>query len=256
MTISAQLRAYYYHDQSVTIGASIMPFHLERRAARRLDTISILGIEATHHLLAALPPHISRDRVGICIANRVAGWNFGEPEMDRLHTRSHRSGVSAYLATAWFPAAVQGEISIRYGLKGHSKTFVGDGTAFHHAMAYAMLLLDEEKVDAMIVGAVEAVETPFVLRGLCEEPTRGIGFFMLLKPEEGILQDRDLTQALVTSAALGADGYPLDECYRWVRLMQSLQTRSTTDQFMLTGDVRQMHVAAVSTSIDSKEVAV
>ncbi|MBL7210575.1 MAG: beta-ketoacyl-[acyl-carrier-protein] synthase family protein, partial [Candidatus Omnitrophica bacterium] len=74
-----------------------------------------------------------------------------------------REGVSPYMASAWFPAAPQGQLSIYYGIKGFSKTVVADRASSLMALGYAGKVLDKNKLNMILAGGMEAPVTPYAL---------------------------------------------------------------------------------------------
>src|SRR3972149_3791124 len=74
-----------------------------------------------------------------------------------------REGVSPYLASAWFPAAPQGQVSIYYGIKGFSKTVVADRASSLMAIGYARKTLQKGKLNLILAGGMEAPVTPYAL---------------------------------------------------------------------------------------------
>jgi len=67
------------------------------------------------------------------------------------------------MASAWFPAAPQGQISIFYGIKGYSKTVVADRAGSLMAIAYGARTLERGKLDLVLAGGTEAPVTPYAL---------------------------------------------------------------------------------------------
>lgn len=141
------------------------------RLRRKLDRFTVLGLCAAGEALEAsglLASGVALDRVGIFVGNCLGGWGFTEPELRRLHTQ----GVGAmgpYVATAWFPAAVQGQISLAHGIKGHSKTFshdVGGVTA----IGQAMRAIAAGRIEAALCGATESLDSDYVRAVLAVEP--------------------------------------------------------------------------------------
>ncbi|MBY5775257.1 hypothetical protein HFN63_35435 [Rhizobium leguminosarum] len=111
-------------------------------------------------------------RIGIYVGNCLGGWGYIEEEVRCLH----HQGVSAmgpYVATAWFPAALQGQISLHYGFRGHSKTFSAFDVSGVQAFAYAAQAIALGLADAVICCASEDLSSPFVRRVLEETATRG-----------------------------------------------------------------------------------
>jgi 3-oxoacyl-(acyl-carrier-protein) synthase len=105
-------------------------------------------------------------RIGITVGNNLGGWEFAERGLFNLWQEGPRE-VSPYMATAWFPAAVQGNVSIQFGIKGIGRTFVSDRASSAHALIHAADCLTRGRADIMIAGGTEAPFAPFV--ALCYE---------------------------------------------------------------------------------------
>jgi len=67
------------------------------------------------------------------------------------------------MASAWFPAAPQGQVSIYYGIKGFSKTIVADRASSLMALGYARKVLNKNKLNMILAGGMEAPVTPYAL---------------------------------------------------------------------------------------------
>jgi len=106
--------------------------------------------------------HEDKDRIGIFMGNAIGGWLYGETELRDLYIEG-REGVSPFLASAWFPAAPQGQVSIHYGIKGYSKTVVADRASSLMAIGYAARTLIRGKNDFILAGGMEAPVTPYAL---------------------------------------------------------------------------------------------
>jgi hypothetical protein len=135
---------------------------LSRRELKKLDRFSVLAIAAARSALAGsvLSPQ-EWNRCGVFTGNMVGGWTFTEGQLRNLH-RAGPSEVSPYLATAWFPAAPQGQITIHFRMKGFSKTISTDRCAGAQAIGLASELIGEGKCDVLLAGGAEAPCTPFV----------------------------------------------------------------------------------------------
>lgn len=96
------------------------------------------------------------------MGNALGGWLFAETELRDLYMEG-REGVSPYMASAWFPAAPQGQVTIYYGLKGYSKTVVADKASSSLAIWYGARVLNDKKNDFVIAGGMEAPVTPYAL---------------------------------------------------------------------------------------------
>jgi 3-oxoacyl-(acyl-carrier-protein) synthase len=101
-------------------------------------------------------------RVGIFMGNAIGGWLYAETELRDMYMEG-REGVSPFMASAWFPAAPQGQISINYGIKGFSKTIVADRASSLMAIGYAARTINRGKCDFILAGGMEAPVTPYAL---------------------------------------------------------------------------------------------
>lgn len=152
--------------------------YLPARTVRKIDRFSVFGMIAVQQalqnaglLLDNHKPVWSEqedggDRVGITVGNNLGGWEFAERELLNLWQKGPRE-VSPYMATAWFPAAVQGNVSIQFGIKGVGRTFLSDRASSAHALIHAADCLTRGKADIMIAGGTEAPFSPYA--ALCYE---------------------------------------------------------------------------------------
>jgi len=67
------------------------------------------------------------------------------------------------MASAWFPAAPQWQVSIYYGIKGFSKTVVADRAGSLMALGYGRKVLNKNKLNMILAGGMEAPVSPYAL---------------------------------------------------------------------------------------------
>jgi ribosome-associated toxin RatA of RatAB toxin-antitoxin module len=167
--------------------------NLPARLRRRVDRFSAVAYLAVSDLLAGLEAadRPERDRVGVFFANTRAGWSYGEPELDLLVSEGLQA-MHAYQATAWFPAAAQGEVTIALDLRGCAKTTAGGTSGFGEALWLARDALERGAIDLAIVGAAESLVNGFVLRDWAADqplpvsgPAEGAVMFALRRPDPG-----------------------------------------------------------------------
>ncbi|HEY6748100.1 MAG TPA: beta-ketoacyl synthase N-terminal-like domain-containing protein [Mycobacteriales bacterium] len=103
---------------------------------------------------------VPAERVGVMVGNVLGGWEFAERELRDLWTSGPRE-VSPYQATAWFPAAPQGNICIRYGIHGRSRTFVCDRASGAVAVLHAAETVMRGQADVVIAGGTEQPLSPY-----------------------------------------------------------------------------------------------
>lgn len=152
--------------------------YLSPRTTRKIDRFSTLALIAAQFalqdanlLLDNKKPVWSQQeqeshRVGVCVGNNLGGWEFAERELRNLWQQGPRE-VSPYMATAWFPAAVQGNLSVQFGIKGVGRTFLSDRASGAQAIIHAADCLQRGRADIMIAGGSEAPFSPYA--ALCYE---------------------------------------------------------------------------------------
>lgn len=139
--------------------------HVSGRLVKKIDDFSHMALIASELALQDSKIDLSKedlDRVGIFVGNAIGGWLYAETELRDLYLEG-REGISPYMASAWFPAAPQGQVSIYYGIKGFSKTIVADRASSLQAIGYAARTLKKGKIDFVLAGGTEAPVTPYAL---------------------------------------------------------------------------------------------
>src|SRR5204862_7049454 len=130
---------------------------LSGRLQRKLDPFSVHGMVAAGQALAAsglASASLDPQQVGIYVGNCLGGWGYTQPELEALHTRGV-TGMGPYVATAWFPAALQGQLSLAHGYKGHSKTFSARDVAGLQAIGHAVDAIRHQRAQVVLCGASE-----------------------------------------------------------------------------------------------------
>jgi 3-oxoacyl-[acyl-carrier-protein] synthase II len=139
--------------------------HISERLLKKIDAFSHMALVAAELALQDAGIDIKNEDpslVGIFLGNAIGGWLYAETELRDLYLEG-RQGVSPYMASAWFPAAPQGQVSIYYGIKGFSKTVVSDRASSAMALGYARKVLHKNKLNMILAGGMEAPVTPYAL---------------------------------------------------------------------------------------------
>ncbi|MFA5276437.1 MAG: beta-ketoacyl-[acyl-carrier-protein] synthase family protein [Candidatus Omnitrophota bacterium] len=139
--------------------------HVSERLLKKIDAFSHMALIASEMSLQDAGLDIKNEDpslVGIFLGNAIGGWLYAETELRDLYLEG-REGVSPYMASAWFPAAPQGQVSIYYGIKGFSKTVVADRASSLMAIGYAKKVLAKSKLNLILSGGMEAPVTPYAL---------------------------------------------------------------------------------------------
>ncbi|MFA5090606.1 MAG: beta-ketoacyl-[acyl-carrier-protein] synthase family protein [Candidatus Omnitrophota bacterium] len=139
--------------------------HISERLLKKIDAFSHMALIAAELALQDARIDIKNEDpnlVGIFLGNAIGGWLYAETELRDLYIEG-RQGVSPYMASAWFPAAPQGQVSIYYGIKGFSKTVVADRTSSLQAIGYARRTLSKGRLNMILAGGMEAPVSPYAL---------------------------------------------------------------------------------------------
>ncbi|MDD5119969.1 MAG: beta-ketoacyl-[acyl-carrier-protein] synthase family protein [Candidatus Omnitrophica bacterium] len=139
--------------------------HISERLLKKIDAFSHMALVASELALQDAGIDIKNEDpslMGIFLGNAIGGWLYAETELRDLYLEG-REGVSPYMASAWFPAAPQGQVSIYYGIKGFSKTVVSDRASSLMALGYAKKVLEKDKLNMILSGGMEAPVTPYAL---------------------------------------------------------------------------------------------
>ena len=139
--------------------------HVSERLLKKIDAFSHMALIAAEMSMQDAGIDIKNEDpnlIGIFLGNALGGWLYAETELRDLYIEG-REGVSPYMASAWFPAAPQGQVSIYYGIKGFSKTIVADRASSLMAIGYARKILAKDKLKMILAGGMEAPVTPYAL---------------------------------------------------------------------------------------------
>jgi 3-oxoacyl-(acyl-carrier-protein) synthase len=159
---------------------------LPQRTLRKTDRFTHLAMAAVAAALQDAGLKIGQDgvageRVAIMVGNVMGGWEFAEREIRNLWVRGIR-GVSPYQATAWFPAAPQGNICIAHGIKGRSRTFVCDRASGAYALIHAAETICRGQADVVIAGGTEQPLSPYAW--LCNQTANYLTRYGNSRPDE------------------------------------------------------------------------
>lgn len=139
--------------------------HVSERLLKKIDAFAHMALVASELALIDAGIDIKNEDpglVGIFLGNAIGGWLYAETELRDLYLEG-RQGVSPYMASAWFPAAPQGQVSIYYGIKGFSKTVVADRASSLMALGYGRKVLCKNKLNMILGGGMEAPVSPYAL---------------------------------------------------------------------------------------------
>ncbi|MET7637240.1 beta-ketoacyl-[acyl-carrier-protein] synthase family protein [Streptomyces sp. NPDC005438] len=163
-------------DLPVRLAAEIRDFapgeHLPRRLAVKSDVFAHYAIAASGEALRDAGLDLAEEdpfRVGICFGNNSGGWDLCERGF-REYYQQGPTMINPWQATAWFPTAAQGFVSIRYGIRGYSKSLACDRASGGSALFHALRSILWGRNDIVLAGGSEAPLTPL---GLAAHVTTG-----------------------------------------------------------------------------------
>jgi len=137
---------------------------LPGRLVKKTDRFTHLALAAADAALAdaglTVGTDVAADRIGVMVGNVLGGWEFAERELRDLWVQGPRE-VSPYQATAWFPAAPQGNICIRHGIKGRARTFVCDRASAAYALVHGAETIRRGHADIVLAGGTEQPLSPY-----------------------------------------------------------------------------------------------
>ena len=130
-----------------------------RRLAVKTDTFIHYGLAASKLALAdaQIDPAQAGDpyRIGIFFGNNSGGWDISERGWYEFHQEGPQQ-TNPWQATAWFPAGAQGFVSIYFGLKGYSKSFVCDRASGAYGLLFGARSIELGHCDFVLAGGTEA----------------------------------------------------------------------------------------------------
>src|SRR5262249_40967736 len=134
------------------------------RLVKKTDRFTHLALAAVEAALAhahlTIGTDVASERIGVMVGNVLGGWEFAEREVRDLWVKGPREG-SPYQATAWVPAAPQGNICIRYGIHGRSRTFVCDRASGAYAIVHGAETIRRGYADVVLAGGTEQPLSPY-----------------------------------------------------------------------------------------------
>jgi hypothetical protein len=148
-----------------TIDDDLIARVVRPRTQRKLDRFCRIGLTLMDAMGSALDG-VDRTRAGLLIGNDLGGWGYVEEQLDALIATRQEAAINPYVATAWFPAAAQGEMSIAHDLLGYSKTFSAGALGAGLAIEHAVRRLLDGTLDLALAGGIEAPDASIVVRAL------------------------------------------------------------------------------------------
>jgi 3-oxoacyl-(acyl-carrier-protein) synthase len=149
----------------VHLAAEVGDFHppagISRRLLAKSDRFAHFALAATGYALADAGLDVGAEdpfRIGISFGNNSGGWDICERGFVEYYQQGPQM-INPFQATAWFPTAPQGFVSIQYNIRGWSKSFACDRASGGCAAYFGLRALRWDHNDVMLVGGAEAPVT-------------------------------------------------------------------------------------------------
>ncbi|MGV4924099.1 ketosynthase chain-length factor [Streptomyces sp. BHT-5-2] len=146
--------------------------HVPRRLVVKSDLFAHYAMAAAGQALADASfdtEPFDPFRTGISFGNNSGGWELCERGF-REYYQQHPTMINPWQATAWFPTAAQGFVSIRYGIRGFSKSFAADRASGACGLLHGMRSILRGRNDVVLAGGAEA---PLTRLGMAAHVTTG-----------------------------------------------------------------------------------
>jgi 3-oxoacyl-(acyl-carrier-protein) synthase len=149
----------------VTLAAEVAGFdvtaHVPRRFAVKSDRFAHYALAATAQALTDGGLDLSVEdtyRVGVSFGNNSGGWDICERGFEEYYQQGPTM-VNPWQATAWFPTAPQGFVTIRYDIHGFSKSFACDRASGGCGLYFGLRSIRWGSNDLVLTGGAEAPVT-------------------------------------------------------------------------------------------------
>lgn len=207
------------------------------KTARRMDRFAHFSVAATRMALDDAGIEISEknsERVGISLGSALGGIPCAEKQHS-IFLEKGLNRVDSLIAIKIFSGAATSQVSVEFGIKGHSNTIGGACAAGADSIGYAFYAIKNNLADMMIAGGAEAPIVPLTFGAFClikalstrnGDPTRASRPFdkkrdgFVMGEGAGVLILEDLNCACKRGASIYAEmlGYgTTNDAYHMVR---------------------------------------
>ena len=143
--------------------------YMDPKSARRMDRFCQFTVACTRLALSDANLEISdenSERIGISLGSALGGFPRAEEQFAIFAEKGLRR-VDPLLATKPFSGGATSQVSIQFGIRGHSTTIGGACAAGVDDIGYALYAIKNNLSDVMIAGAAEAPIAPLTLGAFC-----------------------------------------------------------------------------------------
>jgi 3-oxoacyl-[acyl-carrier-protein] synthase II len=196
--------------------------YMASKSARRMDRFAQFAVACTKMALDDANLEVKEknsDRIGIALGSALGGIPSAE-EQHGIFMEKGLKRVDPLLAIKIFPGGGTSQVSIEFGISGHSNTIGGACSSGTDNVGYAFYAIKNDLADVMIAGGAEAPIVPLTVGSFCllgalstknGDPTRASRPFdkkrdgFVMGEGAGILILEDLEHALARGAPIYAE---------------------------------------------------
>jgi len=196
--------------------------YMSPRSARHMDRFAQFAVACTRMALQDAKIKITKDnssRIGIALGSALGGIPSAEVQHS-IFVEKGLKRVDPFLATKIFSGASISQVSIEFGISGHSNSIGGGCGVGTDSIGYSFHAIRNNLAEIMITGASEAPLAPLTFGAFCQigalskrngDPTRASRPFdkerdgFVMSEGAGILVLEDLENAMERGAPIYAE---------------------------------------------------
>jgi 3-oxoacyl-[acyl-carrier-protein] synthase II len=139
------------------------------KSARRMDRFAQFAAACTKMAMDDANLAVSdrtSERTGIALGSALGGIPSAE-EQHSIFIEKGLKRVDPLLAIKIFPGGALGQVSVEFGIRGHSNTISSACAAGADSVGYAFYVIKNDLADVMITGGAEAPIVPLTFGAFC-----------------------------------------------------------------------------------------
>jgi len=143
--------------------------YMDSKSARRMDKFCQFAVACTRMALDEAKLEISdknSERIGISLGSALGGIPSAE-EQHSIFIEKGLKRVDPLVALKIFAGGATSQVSVEFGIRGHSSTIGGACAAGVDDIGYAFYAITNNLADVMIAGGAEAPIAPLTLGSFC-----------------------------------------------------------------------------------------
>lgn len=143
--------------------------YMDPKSARRMDRFAQFAAACTRMAMDDANLAVSdrtSERTGIALGSALGGIPSAE-EQHSIFIEKGLKRVDPLLAIKIFPGGALGQVSVEFGIRGHSNTISSACAAGADSVGYAFSTIRNDLADVMITGGAEAPIVPLTFGAFC-----------------------------------------------------------------------------------------